>query len=600
MQYTAFLLLVPLSLVIISAILIYAWRQRKVPEIAALLVMISCVAGWLVFNTLELIAASPAMTMVWARISYLFIATTPTAWFVFVLVYTGAGDALRSPGFWAIALIPVATVALAWTNGVHGLVWRDVAYVPVNGLLAMRVEHGPWFWVYASFGYSLVGLGAFLIVIRHFRAQSLYRYQSRWLVAGALIPVIVNIVYVTDLIPGLQKDFTPVGFALAGLAFAVGIFRFRLFDIKPVARVALVDTLSDPVITLDRLDRVVDLNPAALTMFTGLTAERSPDLIGRPMDTALGSFPSLVSLLQRAEATHADVLLERASISQSYDVRVSNLLNTHGQRLGRVIVLRDITERKQAEAALRRHMAELEASNEQLDAFAHTVAHDLKGPLSTMIGYTEVLLSYLDTLPPEDVKEQLEMLREGGYSMARIVDALLLLARTRQQTELVVEPLDMAFVVNDALERVAPLVVGQDVTLTAPPSWPQALGYAPWVVEVWVNYLSNAIKYGGKPPCVTLGCEALAAGEGTDGRVAPEDASPAFFRFWVRDNGPGLTAEEAVRLFTPFTRLQPTRAAGHGLGLTIVRRIVERLGGRVGVESQAGQGSTFWFTLPGV
>ncbi len=112
-----------------------------------------------------------------------------------------------------------------------------------------------------------------------------------------------------------------------------------------------------------------------------------------------------------------------------------------------------------------------------------------------------------------------------------------------------------------------------------------ALGYAPWVEEVWVNYLSNAIKYGGRggePPRMELGAEAQA-----DGMI----------RFWVHDNGAGITPEDQARLFTPFTRLDQVRAAGHGLGLSIVRRIADKLGGHVSVDSQIGEGSTFSFTL---
>jgi signal transduction histidine kinase len=118
-----------------------------------------------------------------------------------------------------------------------------------------------------------------------------------------------------------------------------------------------------------------------------------------------------------------------------------------------------------------------------------------------------------------------------------------------------------------------------------PVAWPMALGYGPWVEEVWVNYLGNALKYGGRPPRVELGA-----------RVQPG----SMVRFWVRDNGPALTPEEQARLFTPFMRLDQVSAKGYGLGLSIARRIVEKLGGQVGVESEVGKGSVFSFTLPGV
>jgi len=111
------------------------------------------------------------------------------------------------------------------------------------------------------------------------------------------------------------------------------------------------------------------------------------------------------------------------------------------------------------------------------------------------------------------------------------------------------------------------------------------LGYAPWVEEVWMNYLSNAIKYGGAPPRIEIG-----ATPGSDNWV----------RFWIKDNGKGLTAAQQARLFVPFTRLEQGAATGHGLGLAIVKRIVEGMNGVVEVESEKGRGSVFSFSLPAV
>jgi two-component system, sensor histidine kinase and response regulator len=100
---------------------------------------------------------------------------------------------------------------------------------------------------------------------------------------------------------------------------------------------------------------------------------------------------------------------------------------------------------------------------------------------------------------------------------------------------------------------------------------------------VWVNYLSNAIKYGGQPPHVELGCD-----------EQPGD----ILRFWVRDNGRGIPIEEQAGLFTAFGENSKVRATGHGLGLSIVQTIVEKMGGRVGMDSTPGHGSAFYFTLP--
>jgi two-component system sensor histidine kinase/response regulator len=243
-----------------------------------------------------------------------------------------------------------------------------------------------------------------------------------------------------------------------------------------------------------------------------------------------------------------------------------------------------LQEKQETEDALRQYTAELEARNEELDAFAHTVAHDLKGPLGPIVGFAQVLANEHATLPEEELRKHLLAIARHGKRMGNIIDELLLLSSMRKLEEVELEPLDMACIVADAQERLGYLIEKHQVKITLPEAWPIAIGHGPWVEEVWVNYLSNAIRYGGHPPHIELGA------------TLPEKPVQQI-RFWVRDNGNGLTPEEQERLFTPFTRLDQTRAKGHGLGLSIVRRIVERLRGQVGVESEIGAGSTFWFTL---
>jgi signal transduction histidine kinase len=231
---------------------------------------------------------------------------------------------------------------------------------------------------------------------------------------------------------------------------------------------------------------------------------------------------------------------------------------------------------------LERHVAELEAHNEELDAYAHTVAHDLRDPLTLVIGFADALEKNCSALPDEELRKGLGSIVRGGRKMETIIQELLVLAEVRK-LEKVVEPLDMAHIVAEAQQRLSHLVEENQAEVSLPDTWPIALGHGPWVEEVWVNYLSNAIKYGGQPPRVKLGATVQ-----EDGQV----------RFWVQDNGGGIPPEVQARLFTPFTKFSQDRAAGSGLGLSIVLRIVEKLGGRVGVESEEGRGSVFSFTLP--
>ncbi len=234
--------------------------------------------------------------------------------------------------------------------------------------------------------------------------------------------------------------------------------------------------------------------------------------------------------------------------------------------------------------------AELEASNADLRAFAHTVAHDLKAPLGLILGYSELLALDFAQMPPEEIAQCLHYVAKTSYKMRDIINALLLFASVRQADEVAREPLDMGAVVAKVLDRLAPDIEAARAEIVAPETWPTVRSYASWIEQVWVNYISNALKYGrdtetGIAPRVELG--------------ASDTEDQAGYCFFVRDDGPGLTPEERAKIFTPFTRLHFDQAEGHGLGLSIVQRIVEKLGGQVGVDSAGvGQGCTFWFVLP--
>ena len=226
----------------------------------------------------------------------------------------------------------------------------------------------------------------------------------------------------------------------------------------------------------------------------------------------------------------------------------------------------------------------LARQNKELDAFAHTVAHDLKNPLSIITGYIDVLARDAAFMEPAELEEVGQAVRRSAQKAVAIVDGLLLLASVRKGT-VRRTPLDMQEVINQAQERLEMMIAEYQGEIILPATWPTALGYARWIEEVWVNYLSNGLKYGGTPPRLEVGATSQ-----TDGMV----------RFWVQDNGAGLTPQAQAILFTEFTRLNELPVEGHGLGLSIVRRIVHKLGGQVGVESEGlpDQGSLFYFTLP--
>jgi two-component system, sensor histidine kinase and response regulator len=262
----------------------------------------------------------------------------------------------------------------------------------------------------------------------------------------------------------------------------------------------------------------------------------------------------------------------------------------HEEVLARVtthLKLRKLQQQLEEELQFRKEYAvKLEKRNTALNAFARTVAHDLKNPLTGVMGLSERLLEMCstNTLPTDNARTYLELIAQSGQKMVDIINALLLLARASEPDEVKTQPLSMSHIITQVIEkRLVYMIRDFQGQIHLPETWPTALGYAPWVEEVWANYLSNGLKYGGQPPHLELGADTQ-----NDGMI----------RFWVRDNGAGLSIEAQAKLFTPFMRLHKHRADGHGLGLSIVQQVVEKLGGQVGVESSEGSGSVFYFSLP--
>ncbi len=234
-----------------------------------------------------------------------------------------------------------------------------------------------------------------------------------------------------------------------------------------------------------------------------------------------------------------------------------------------------------SDATLQEEPADLQARNRELAAYAHTVAHNLKDPLSVILATSDAIVHITD-LTPEELRAYLQQIESTAHAMDDMIDNILLLSELGEVTA-PVAPVDMQQVVSRVRMRLGYLIRHRRAQVSIPDAWPAAIGYGPWLEEVWANLISNAIKYGGRPPKIELGAAAQ-----LDGTAM----------FWVRDNGSGVPLAARANLFQPFRQAGAVRTPGHGLGLSIVRRIVEKLGGQVGVETEAGRGSQFFFTLP--
>lgn len=392
LQYWIFLSLAPIAAAMVILIAGYAWLRPGSPLARSLAWYLLAVAGFLSANILELIEGTPDGAAFFARVEYLFIPLIPVLWLRFALFYIGRADWASPRRMWLFAILPVMTALLAWSNSLHGLVWAQHTYNALGeswGTFLVQ-RYGPWFWAQGVYSYILLLGGVLLIMLEALRAPRLFRMQSLSIMVGALLPLIFNLVYVFRVIPGLVKDYTPLAFALAGLAFALSIFRHRLLAISPVARAVLIESMQDPMLVLDELQRVIDMNPAA-QRFLGIAAEAS---LGQPFKQVWPAAANITPLTPDATVplgwAGAQHLAQRIppiitvtdhsepgeAVLRSYELHISPL-PTRGHAASRIpaagripspsagwlVVLHDLTLRRQAEVALE------EANHSLADAY---------------------------------------------------------------------------------------------------------------------------------------------------------------------------------------------------------------------------------------
>jgi PAS domain S-box-containing protein len=384
-----------------------------------------------------------------------------------------------------------------------------------------------------------------------------------------------------------------------------------VWDIKEGRVIRLVGASSDiteQVIAerkIRQLSQAVEQSPSTvvITDTTALIEYVNPkfeELTGYRADEVIGQYPNLLKSGEHTPEFYQTLWTEiqagrvwrgtfhnRRKDGTRYweSAAISALCDEKGTITHYIKVAEDITQNVLASEALQQRTLELQASNAELDAFAHTVAHDIQGELSVIAGFSELLMEMDIANQLDSVQTSLEIINKRAHKMNAITQSLLLLASTRLE-EIELTPILMSEIVSEVLQSFSTSIDTCVDEIQVPDTFPDALGYDPWVEQVWANYISNAIKYGGDPLKITLGADELC-----------EDG---YIRYWVHDNGDGIRDTDLDRLFIPFSRVVFHEGIqGHGLGLSIVDRIVKRLGGKAGAESTGlpGEGSTFFFTL---
>ncbi len=335
---------------------VYSLRRRHISSIGVPLgLYMIAICEWAMTAALELLTADAAMKVMFVKLAYIGIASVPVLWLLVALEYNRSVKWIADRRMLLLWVVPVASVSMAATNEWHWLFWSVITPVMAtagiysNGPLLIY-GHGIAFWIFFAYSYAVLFAATFILIRSAFRSPELYRSQSVLMVIAMALLWIGNLFYVAEIVPIPGLDTTPIAFTLTGALLALGILRYRLLDIVPVACDVLIRNMGDGVIVLDGNNHIAEMNPASC----GLFGVELRSVVGHDLQAVVSSRiePGLLFPGGQMNGGQKEIHVT-GDATAVYDVRSSPLCDERGRSIGRLVVFHDITELKRREDEIR-------------------------------------------------------------------------------------------------------------------------------------------------------------------------------------------------------------------------------------------------------
>lgn len=580
---------------------VITWPRRHIAHwIIPFLSLAIAVSIWLVGYALELSVMGLENKLLWAKIEYIGIAFTPVAWFLFAYQFLNQNTHNLKRLMPLLIILPLITIGIAFTNERHGLLWTENILDESGPIPMLANSYGGWFWIHSAYSYLLIlgGIALFLRTIRLYPDP--YRWQSVALIVAAGTPLVGNALYLAGLSPISQFDLTPFSFAVSALVISWGVARHDLFDMIPIARRMVVESLPDGIVLVDMQNRILDVNAVGKAL---LTAD-DRDVTGQKLNNMPGAIArELVKFESNEQEVDEEIQVNKDDRTQHYSVRIRPFYISGPLPRARIFILRDISRRIAAESGIRQRNLELQqlfteaqmareaaeqASRAKSDLLAK-VSHELRTPLSAIIGYAEMLQEG----PYGDLTERQErylsrIVENGGYLGEQVEDLLDLSRISSETLEVKLYEFNLEDALTQVVSRLQPSADEKNLALhleLAADVPKQLVGNSVRFQQILINLCNNAIKFT----------------EVGQVQIFVEMADAEHWQVKVSDSGKGIPQSELANIFQPFHQIGPTMIRGQsgvGLGLTIVKELVTALGGKIDVASELDKGSTFIVTLP--
>ncbi len=573
-DYSTSLLVSGIAALIMSAI-IYRRTGDVVKQFAYITFGISI---WSIAYAFELSSQEFDDMFFWLRIEYIGISFLPAMWFQFIVKFIGKAHWLTKTKNLLLYLIPSITFIALNTNNYHHFFYSNVSVDFLGPFPLLEITTGPLYIIHAIFFYACIIIGVYLLLVKFLKADKIYKRQNFVIVIGALVPWIINILYLLGFRPYNHIDLTPYAFLTTSMLIGFGLLQFKLFDIIPVARDKVIENLNEGILVLDAQDRIIDFNTKLKELVNTNLFKKVT--IGMNYVDVFNFDEDLLNMVINRESKTYETTIN----NKTFEISISPLFDKSTIYSGVVIIHRDVTEQKASKELLVKQSEELSNLNQLKDKMFSIIAHDLRGPIINL----KEIMSLFDQkiISDQEFKTHLPLLNAEIKSTSSLLENLLYWSRTQLKGERInpdyiniklksiVQLNLLESQINDK-ELVVKNNLSENVVVYADKN----------MIELVIrNLLSNAIKYCNKGDSIILSAE----------------LDVDHFVISIEDTGIGIEEENLPKLFgmNNYSTMGTNSEKGTGIGLLLCKEFVEKNNGKIWVESVYGKGSKFSFRLP--
>ncbi|BBI36650.1 sensor histidine kinase [Cohnella abietis] len=558
------------------------WKRRELP--IAVSYGLGMLAG--AFYTLgyayEIISPTLEQIRFWLRVEYVGIPFASTVWIIMVLQYTGRQALVRKPIIALLMIVPIITIIAHNTNEWHHLYYRSLSIDVSEGFPLVTLVVGPFYMFHVVYSYLFFIIGMGLLIQKYRRSSVRMKKQVMLMMIGSLGPYGFAIIYLSGMF-NLAIDISPFGFVFSGIFYMWEIYQFNMLRLAPLALEKVFESMQDAVILIDLDNKITGYNQSANEFMARINEKAA---VGQPVTEIFMSYPHIVDIVTQKVSINERLKISRDNEDRFYNIYLTPIIDHKQKKVGKMVMLNDVTEAVNYEATLLEKSQQLAELNTFKDKMFNVIAHDIRDPLAVQVNLMELMEEEMQTCggTHDEIIHEMGLQIQSSYTL---VESLLDWFQN-QRGGMVFSPVirDLASVVRTNMDMMQVRSDGKRIKIISN-ILDNVLVFADKeMLDLIIrNLLSNAIKFTNNEGQIRI--EAIHA----DGKVIVS----------VSDTGSGISEDQAETLLQeayPISSLGTAGERGVGLGLTLCREFVQLNGGEIWFDSELGQGTTFYFSIP--